>query len=53
MWYSLQGELTLHNSKITGSFSGNWFEGKFQINHASMECNSGMDNIVGVDHRPP
>ena len=37
-------------------FQDNWFIqwklvwGKF---HAAMECNSGMDNIVGVDHRPP
>lgn len=48
-----KGELTLHNSKIIGSFSGNWFEGKFQLNHASVDCNSGMENITGVDHRPP
>ncbi|XP_065887224.1 alsin-like isoform X2 [Dysidea avara] len=48
-----KGELSLHNtSKVTGVFSGNWFERKFQITNGSVDCNAGMETITGTDHHP-
>ena len=40
-------------SKVTGVFSGDWFEGKFQITNGSIDCHAGMEPITGTDHHPP
>lgn len=49
----VQGELLHNMSKVTGIFSGNWFEGKFQITNGSVDCNAEMEAITGTDHHPP